>query len=198
MYESATGINPYKQARELAKSLVSQFFNKMRAAQPPPVPPPYSPSYHVAPEYIHVPNFDQTSQSYYVRRADTLPTTIVRKKSPIIIQSAAGYSKVNVQQSRSARQHWETDKYYEHWHKPLYVVHPPDQPYYVPVEPPLAQELPPNPLLKEEWIDYYENLILSKFGFVEKLQSSNTYINCAQSYTFVLVYRILGSLVSKL
>lgn len=192
LYESATGVNPYKQARELAKGLVKQLFNNMRNAQAPHVPT-YGTSYPAAVEYNAVPNFDSSSQSYYVRRND-VP---IRRQTPII-QSTSGYSKVNVQQARQARQHWEKDKYYEHRHKPVYIVHPPGT-YYIEenVPPPQQPQQLPNPLLKEEWIDYYENLILSKFGFVERLQS-NTYVNCAQSYTFVIVYRILGSLLSKL
>lgn len=219
LYESATGKNPYLQARDLAKSFVMQLFSKMRAqptAPPSPSygPPAYGPVY--VPSYPGVPvapaapvlnqypvtgNFDPASQSYYVRRYD-VP---IRKKTPII-QAATGYSKVQVQQSRSARQHWEQDKYYKHVYKPVTIVHPPE-PYYnevyvptpapvLPYEERFPQISMPNPLLKEEWISYYENLILSKFGLMEQLQSS-TYVNCAQSYTFNIVYRILGSLVSK-
>lgn len=146
--------------------------------------------------YKNIKKFDPVSKTFYVRRSDN------KKKTPFIL-SSQGYSKVQVNQARKARQHWEKDQYFEHWHKPQYIVHPPE-PVYPVSESPVQTGYPfevspprPHPLIKEEWVDYFENIILSKFGFVEQLKANN-YVNCAQSYTFVVSLRWLTNLLAKL
>lgn len=198
VYETVTGSNPVAQAKQYAKNLVLSAFSKMRSAINTP-PQPASPSYFEPELYppqfeshqqAVPPTFDTTSASYYVRRQD-----ILRQNVPTI-QSSPSYSRV-----RKARQHWEKDQYFEHWHKPVYVVHQPEPIYEFQGPPednvPLQPAAPQFPLLKEDWIDYYENLILSKFGLAERLKEAD-YINCAQSYSFNIALRITQQMLSSL
>lgn len=49
------------------------------------------------------------------------------------------------------------------------------------------------------WVDDFENLILSKFGLAERAKNrSGGYVECAQTYTWTLVLRIVDTVISKM
>lgn len=50
----------------------------------------------------------------------------------------------------------------------------------------------------EKWVDYFEHLILAKFGLVDQIKQPDTYLACAQSYTFVILLRLVDSIVGRI
>jgi len=223
IYETYTGHNPLKAAREFAKNIVKSAFAKMVSPAehaPPPTLNSYPVQYPVyLPSAPSQPTFDSGSATYYVRRHDIIEKAPVTRLTPVnsstekvlsvrrvpstrlfpTIQSSQSYSRVHRNRKRETRQFYEKDEHFQWQHKPVTVVHPPGS-YYLDYNPAPAYSPPPNPLaplLRQEWVDYFENLLLSKFGLVERLKESN-YVNCAQSYTFVVTLRMLANLLSRL
>lgn len=49
-----------------------------------------------------------------------------------------------------------------------------------------------------EWVDYFEQLILGKLGLIDQIKAPDTYLACAQSYTFVMLLRLIDSIVGRI